>query len=122
MAQLVYTDPGSMNKLIDFWDQPTAPNPDGSTGNVALFISGVPAKIESLWALTQARKLPQQVLTETSHRITILYMKGLRARMFVLYNDPDTDGPRRFDIDSINDPDEQKHELQILAIERNDGQ
>jgi hypothetical protein len=42
--------------------------------------------------------------------------------MFVLYNDPDTDGPRRFDIDSINDPDEQKHELQILAIERNDGQ
>ena len=29
--------------------------------------------------------------------------------------------PRIFDINSINDPDEMKVELQILAIERNDG-
>ena len=38
------------------------------------------------------------------------------------YDDPDTAGPRRFDIESINDPDEKKVELQILATERNDGQ
>jgi hypothetical protein len=119
MAQLVYTDPGSMNKLIDFWDQPRDPNADGSSPGAVLFIAGVPAKIATAWSVTQAKRLPQQVLAESTHQIIILYRPGLRQRMFVLLNDPDYDAPRRFDIDRIADPDEQKHELQILATERN---
>lgn len=122
MAQITYTDPGSMNKLIDFWDQPPSPNADGSTPDPTLFIAGVPAKIATAWSLTQARRLPQQILSESTHQIIIVYRAGLRQRMFILFNDPDRDTPRRFDIDRIADPDEQKHELQILATERNDGQ
>jgi hypothetical protein len=48
------------------------------------------------------------------------YMPGLKSRMFLIYNDPDN-GTRRFDVDRIVDPDEYKHELRILAIERKDG-
>jgi SPP1 family predicted phage head-tail adaptor len=121
MAQITYTPLGDMRLLVDFWDQETTANPDGSTQDATEFAGGVYAKIESLWATTQARMQRQQAVTETTHRITIRYMPGLRTRMFILYNDPDTANPRRFDIDSINDPDEMTVELQILAIERNDG-
>lgn len=122
MAQISYTPLGDMRNLVDFWDQPVTPNSDGSTADAIVFATGVYAKIESLWSTTQAKMQPQQVVTSSTHRITIRYMAGLRTRMFILYNDPDTTNPRRFDVDSINDPDEMKVELQILSIERNDGQ
>jgi head-tail adaptor len=122
MPQILYTPLGDFSKQVDFWDQPTDPGGDGEKPDPILFASGVWAKIESLWTTTGAARQAQQVITKTSHRVTIPYRKGLRTRMFILYDDPDTDAPRRFDIDSINDPDEKKVELQILAIERNDGQ
>lgn len=110
-----------MDRVVDFWDQSPSPEPDGPLPDATQFAFGVFAKIESLWTTTQAKRLSQQILPETTHRITIRYMPGLRSSMFILYDDPDTTAPRRFDIDSINDPDEKKVELQILAIERNDG-
>lgn len=128
MGQIAYTDPGQMNKLIDFWDQAPIPGDDGTATEPSLFIAGVPAKISTAWSLTQARRLPQQVLGESTHQIIILYRAGLKQRMYILLNDPDSfddEGnqvPRKFTIDRIADPDEQKHELQILATERNDGQ
>ncbi len=124
---ILYTPLGDMDRVIDFWDQPSQPNTDGSKLEEVIFASGVYAKIEGLWATTMAAKLAQQVVTEVSHRIIIRYLKGLRSRMFILYNDPDsTDDqgqlvPRRFDIDKIIDPDEHKVELSLLCIERNDG-
>ena len=124
---IVYTDPGLMNRLIDIWDQPSQNQNSGAPQDPVLFASGIYAQITGVWATTQARKLNQQVVSELSHKIVIRYMAGLRTRMFILYNDPDsTDDqdnvvPRRFDIDRIIDPDEQKVELTILAIERNDG-
>lgn len=122
MTQIAYTPVGDFTKLIDFWDQPTDPNPDGSKPDPFAFATGVPASITGLWATTQAVKLAQQVVTELTHKIIIRYMPGLRSRMFILYDDPDADSPRRFDIDKIIDPDEKKVELEILAIERDDGQ
>ena len=128
MSIVVYTDPGLMDRQIDIWDQPGQPNSDGSAKNAILFATGVYAQITGLWATTLAQKLTQQVVTELSHKIVIRYLAGMRTRMFILYNDPDsTDDqgnivPRRFDIDRIIDPDEHKFELMILAIERNDGQ
>ncbi len=122
MGQIAYTPIGGFTKQIDFWDQPTDPNSDGSKPDSVLFVAGVYAQIEGLWATTQAVKLGQQVVTEVTHRVTIRYMPGLRSRMFILYNDPDTPNPRRFDIDKIIDPDEKKVELRLNCIERNDGQ
>lgn len=125
---IAYTPIGDMTRQVDFWDQPSQPKPDGSEQDPVPFSQGVWCKIEGLWAVTQARKLAQQVVNEISHRITIRYMRGLRSRMFILYNDPDSQDdqgnlvPRRFDIDSIIDPDENKVEQQLLCIERNDGQ
>lgn len=110
-----------MRLQIDIWDQPTTPSGDGTSQPASRIVNGVYAKIESLWATTQARMQRQQAVTQTTHRITIRYTSGLRTTNYIIYNDPDN-GPRRFDIDSINDPDEMKVELQILAIERNDGQ
>ncbi len=122
MGQIAYTPIGGFTKQIDFWDQPTDPNTDGSKPDPVVFVTGVYAQIEGLWATTQAVKLGQQVVTEVTHRVTIRYMPGLRSRMFILYNDPDTPNPRRFDIDKIIDPDEKKVELRLNCIERNDGQ
>ena len=123
---IVYTDPGLMDRQIDIWDQPDV-SQDGSNPDPVIFAQGVYAYITSLWATTQAKKLQQQVLSEITHKIIIRYMAGLRSRMFLLYNDPDsTDDsgnlvPRRFEIDRIFDPDEHKVELWVLAIERNEG-
>lgn len=115
-------DPGLMRQQIDFWDQPSEPNSDGSKQDPVLFASGVFAQILGIWSATsQAKKLAQQVVSELSHEISIQYMAGLRTRMFIIYNDADN-GARRFDIDRIVDLDETKVQLHILAIERNDGQ
>ena len=124
---IVYTDPGLMDRLIDIWDQPSQPQADGSPAAPVLFASGIYAYITGLWATTEAKKLQQQIVNELSHKIVIRYLPGLRSRMFILYNDPDSKDdsgfvvPRRFNIDRIIDPDEHKVELMILAIERNDG-
>ncbi len=123
---IVYTDLGLMDRQIDIWDQPAVLS-DGSTPAPVLFAQGVFAYITGLWATTQARKLQQQVISEVTHRIIIRYMAGLRSRMFILYNDPDSKDdngvlvPRRFDIDRIFDIDEHKVELWIMAVERNEG-
>ena len=124
---IVYTDLGLMDRQIDIWDQPDQPNADGSKQDAVLVAQNVYASISGIWATTQARKTNQQVVSELSHEIIIRYRPGLRTRMCILYNDPDsTDDqgnvvPRRFDIDRIVDPDEHKVELRILAIERQDG-
>lgn len=130
MAQLLHTPIGEMDRVIDVWDQPPAPNLDGTISDPVIFASGVFAKIESLWSTTKARKQAQQVVSESTHRITMRYLAGLKRRMFIIYADPDFipigveqwEQGRRFDIESIGDPDEHKVEHQILAIERNDGQ
>jgi|GEM_PF-6952543 len=130
MTQILYTPVGDFVTPIDFWDQPSDPQTDGTKPDPVSVLTGIYSKLESLWTTTGARRLSQQVLTTTSHRITIRYTPGLRSRMFIIYNDPDVavdstkpawQQGRRFDIDSINDPDAKKVELQILAIERNDG-
>lgn len=119
---MAYTDPGLMDRQIDIWDQPSEPSSDGSKQDPVLFASGVFAQILGIWSATsQAKKLAQQVVSELSHEIVIRYMPGLKTRMFIVYNDTDN-GPRRFDIDRIVDPDEHKIELRILTVERNDGQ
>ena len=129
---MAYTDPGLMDRQIDFWDQPSEPNPDGTKQDPVLFVAGIWAHIVGIWSsTTQAKKLAQQVISDLSHEIVLAYLPGLRTRMFIVYNDPDIpvdpskqdwEQGRRFDIDRIVDPDEHKVELQILAIERNDGQ
>ena len=120
-----YTDPGLMDREIDIWDQPPNLSP-------FLFISGVHAQIigvdstsespisAQLGQSTAWPRLLGQDVPHITHRVIIPYVAGLKGRMFILYNDVDN-GPRRFDIDRIVDPDEHKHELRILAIERSDG-
>lgn len=122
---IIYTDPGEMNRQVDIWDQPLV-------GAPVLVAAGVYAKIVGVQSNTlspMASSLGQQTawprldgarVAMNTHTITIRYQTGLKSRMFLIYNDPDN-GARRFDIDRIVDPDEQKVELIILAIERNDG-
>ena len=128
---IIYTDLGLMDKRIDFWDQPSDPNLDGSKPDPVLFVSGVYAYLTSQDTTTESPRMKEQVLPKITHKIIIRYRKGIRSRMFIIYADPDFDvdpsAPaweqgRRFDIDRPVDPDEKKVELRILAIERNDGQ
>jgi len=122
---MTYVDPGLMNKKIDIWDRPPNAMP-------VLFASGVNAQILGVSSTTQSptsTSLNQQIawprlvgsdISLVTHSVVILYMTGLKSRMFIIYNDPDN-GPRRFDIDRIVDLDEQKVELNLLVFERCDG-
>lgn len=122
---MIYTDPGMMDRQIDIWDQPVNASPFLFLADVHAQIVGVESTSESPISaqLGQAAAWPRiqgQDLPHITHKVNIPYVAGLRSRMFIVYNDPDN-GERRFDIDRIVDPDEHKHELRILAIERNDG-
>lgn len=122
---MIYTDPGMMDKVIEFWDQPPNAAP-------VLFLAGVEAQIIGVESTSESPvssqlgqniawpRIQGQDLPHVTHKVNISYIAGLKGRMFIIYNDPDN-GARRFDIDRIVDPDEHKHELRILAIERNDG-
>jgi hypothetical protein len=120
-----YAAVGAMDRQVDIWDQP----PNSAS---VLIAEGVWAQIvtvantslspvsndldqNTVWPRTVGQDVPQ-----VAHMVTIAYMAGLLSRMFLIYNDPDN-GTRRFDIDRIEDPDERKFELRILAIERKDG-
>lgn len=114
-----------MDREIDIWDQPPNIAP-------SLFISGVHAQIIGVDSTSESPMSAQlgqnatwprilgQDIPHITHKVIIPYVAGLKSRMYLVYNDVDN-GPRRFDIDRIVDPDEHKHELRILAIERNDG-
>lgn len=88
-------------------------------------ITGVDSTSESpiSSSLGQATAWPRiqgQDVAHVTHKVVIPYIAGVKSRMFIVYHDADN-GDRRFDIDRIVDPDEHKHELRILAIERHDG-
>lgn len=122
---MVYTDPGAMDRQIDIWDRPPNSMP-------VLFASGVYAQIlgvsnttvspaaPALGQNTVWPRLDGQQISVITHQIVIRYMAGLKSRMYLIYNDPDN-GPRKFEIDRIVDPDEHKVQLNILAFERADG-
>jgi hypothetical protein len=120
-----YAPVGAMDRQVDIWDQPLNLLP-------VLFAEGVWASILTVPTtslspvsanLGQTEVWPRILGHDVSmipHMVTIPYLPGVLSRMFLVYNDPDN-GPRRFDIDRVIDPDEHKMELSILAIERKDG-
>ena len=122
MAQASYTPIGDMDQQIDFYDQPTDPDPTSGDKQGAIpFASGVWAKYEYLWSTSGPKALPQQTLTEEYFRFTIKYMAGLTSQMYIVYHHPDN-GDMRFDIAQIGDPDLKRVELKILAIARGNAE
>jgi hypothetical protein len=114
-----------MDRQIDIWDQPFNSSAILVAAGVQAMITGVDSTSESpvSTVLGQAQVWPRllgQDVAHVTHKVVIPYIAGLRSRMYIIYNDADV-GERRFEIDRIVDPDERKHELRILAIERNDG-
>ncbi len=117
MSQIVYTDPGQMDRpitILDPGDPEQNRNSDGSFPEPSVFLDGVYAKIEAL----SGRELykSQQIVGEISHRVTIRYRDGLLNRMIIRFRG------RNFQIQAIQDPDEKQVELRILCVERNQGQ
>ena len=122
---IVYTNPGLMDRQVDIWDRPPNALPVLVATGVYSQITGVStntasAASPSLGQNTVWPRIVGQEVPQVSHAIVIRYRAGMKSRMFFIYNDPDN-GPRRFDIDRIVDPDEHKVQLNILAIERCDG-
>lgn len=122
---MVYTDPGLMDRDIDIWDQPLNAMPVLFLAGVHAMIVGVDSTSESpvssaLGQVIAWPRLQGQDVPHVTHKVVIPYIAGLKSRMYIVYHDADN-GDRRFDIDRIVDPDEHKHELRILAIERSDG-
>lgn len=57
----------------------------------------------------------QQTVSEVTHRIVIRWRRGIVARQFIRF------AGRFFLIQAVSNPDEKKHLLALLCIERNDS-
>lgn len=124
MAQITYADPGTFLHLVDLLDPEGAVrNTDGSEPAPTQFATGVPAAISHLsYTSGSEMKMPNQVLPEVAHKVTIWFMPGVLSRMLVrFYPMGDTSAGRNFTIMRIVDPDERRVQLQLLCSERNDG-
>lgn len=75
--------------------------------------SEVWAKVEAL----NGRELyaAQQKISEVTHRITIRWMPGVKAKQNVWFDS------REFQIEAVENPDEIQHLLYLLCIERDDS-
>jgi SPP1 family predicted phage head-tail adaptor len=74
----------------------------------------------TVWASVEAlsgRELysAQQKVSEVTHLITIRWLAGVKARMNVWFDD------RQFQIQAVENPDERRHFLRLLCIERDDS-
>lgn len=99
-------------------------NRQDANGNM---IAGQNDLFAEVWSSIEAlagRELyaAQQKVSQVTHRITIRYMRGLKSQMNVWFNDPGEGTPRQFQIQAIENPDEQPHKLELLCIERDDSQ
>jgi SPP1 family predicted phage head-tail adaptor len=62
----------------------------------------------------------QQLVSEVSHKITIRWMRGIRASQQVWFNDAEGLN-RTFKIQAVQNPDERNKMLFLLCIERDDS-
>lgn len=110
---IAYKPIGAMNKKITIQSLNTTADDLGGLSNSTVFASSVWASIAAL----SGRELykAQQVVAEVTHEVVIRYLAGVKANMSVLFNG------RTFDIVDVSDPDEQRVELRLLCLERNDG-
>ena len=86
-------------------------------GDNSVFAQDVPAAIETL----SGRELyaAQQKVSEVTHKITIRWQPGIKAKMNVLWFDEDFN--RFFQIQAVENPDGVHVRLELLCIERNDS-
>jgi SPP1 family predicted phage head-tail adaptor len=81
----------------------------------------VAAPFAIVWASVEAlsgRELyaAQQKVSEVTHRVRIRWMRGVKPQMNIWLGDPD--GDREFQIQSVENPDETRHYLDLLCVER----
>jgi SPP1 family predicted phage head-tail adaptor len=112
---------GDLRHFIQILQQ--APGDQDSFGQPTV---GDESPIATVWAKIEAlsgRELyaAQQKVSQVTHRITIRYMAGLKSGMKVLFNDPGTGMPRKFQIQDVENPDEIPHMLWLLCMERDDS-
>jgi SPP1 family predicted phage head-tail adaptor len=84
-------------------------------GDDSIFADRVPASIATL----TGRELyaAQQKVSEVTHRIVIRWMRGVTAKMNVVW----TDENRFFQIQAVENPDGRHIDLHLLCIERDDS-
>lgn len=61
----------------------------------------------------------QQKVSEVTHRVRIRWMRGVKAKQNIWLADPD--GDRQFQIQAVENPDETRHYLDLLCIERDNS-
>jgi SPP1 family predicted phage head-tail adaptor len=110
--QGAYTPVGAMDREVSIL-APSGRNSDGSTPPLSPFVPKTWAAIR----LLQGDELykAQQIAQEVTHLVTIAWQPGITEQMQVSYQDEGN--ARLFQIKAVQDPDERKVELRILAME-----
>jgi len=105
-----YTGPGAMNRQV------TLNNPANPTaGSLANPFCTSWAAMRALGG--QEIDKAQQFAQRSTHLITIPYQFGVQQNMTVTFNEGDV--TRTFQIEYIEDPDEQHRELRMMCFEMN---
>lgn len=110
-SQGAYTSIGQMDHVISIM-APSGRNSDGSTPPFSPFATS--------WAsirLLSGNELykAQQIAQEVTHLVTMPYQPGITEQMKLTYQDQGT--ARNFEVKAVQDPDERKVELRLLAME-----
>lgn len=107
-----YVGPADMNRRVTFY-APGVRNPKDGT-------SGPPQAAFETWAAIYALAgaeldKAQQIAQKASHLVVINYQVGVQQNMTIQYLDGGA--TRVFQIEAIEDPDEQRWQLKIYAFE-----
>jgi len=104
-----HTSPGAMTKWLTF---STPANPTAGTPAVAAFSCWGAMRAMSGMEMYKAQIIAQR----STHLVTIRYREGVAESMTVSLTEPDG-SVRNLQIEFIEDPDEQKYELRMMAFE-----
>jgi SPP1 family predicted phage head-tail adaptor len=114
----MYLEAGKLRHVVTIYDPAPVQDSQGGTsfGNLAPF-AVTRARIESL--LGRELYEAQQLVAQVTHKITIRWQRGIRAKQFVGFRSPDLD--RVFQIQHVRNPDDIPHLLILLCVERDDS-
>jgi SPP1 family predicted phage head-tail adaptor len=99
--------------------------PSKVQGKAGGLVSAGATVLATVWASVEAlsaRELyaAQQMIAQVTHKVTIRYMEGIKAKMHVWFTGPEGTA-RQFEIEAVSNPDERPHMLVLLCLERNDA-
>ncbi len=111
LSNYSYASAGSLNQRVTLVQLSESRTATGAIVNKQEPVATVWARIDAL--TSKYTEKPEEVVAESTHRVTIRYMPGITTANLVQLSDG-----RLWNIQAVFDPDESKANLQLYCYER----